>query len=272
METPKRFVFPSVRTPDVRYTFDLTSDIDRFMDLLRHPHGDPLGAVFGQFNTLGDGDTQHTPETFVSTYDSAIDYLLSFGAAVQARMHTHHQMPPNLIGALTTALDREFYCPSPTVIRAAFQNPYKGASKPRYLQCTSFEVSSAPSKANDKRYMLLEPRHDGTVRGVLNVLHDAARVASGNQHHTIRHLFERMVRAEAVCAVAREFDAVEYGVAKTATELDYADPQRENLDRAFIVFRTAYDALRNLNRLSRVLASVLPPPADAPASPEHAAH
>lgn len=172
------FVFPSLKNPSVRYIY-LTDTMTLWDDWYRN-RSNLLSNHAGKYDTLGDGETQHTPRVPVPLNDME-DYLYSFLVAAKAG-----EVPVAIIDSINDAP-----VTIPTIRFLSKLRPGKGKTRYFTIQVGDGKASLDPEKRHDERWSTVPDDADGSTKAIYNLW------LRQNEHTTM------LDRAAALWAIAR---------------------------------------------------------------------
>lgn len=171
-----RFVFASIINPTKRFAI-----YESYSDNPAHSWRNTfvLSDYLATFDTLGDGETQHTAESCPpNTFESAEDLVMS-------AIHVLSDMPTG-DSSIANNFHRTivpYSMPSPKLL--TFIGSLKwDANKTVYVNFDECKKSTADSKRHDKRWTQLESTYDGSVNAFRRGLYDAD-ISRGNCIHAI---------------------------------------------------------------------------------------
>src|SRR5262245_8237971 len=143
-----RFIFASIaHSNKLCYVYN-TNDFNSRM----------LCSCFRYYETYGDGQTAHSPDAPIGM-ERLADYLFSLAEAMSGSNEK-----------LVDAVNFDLRLPvSKEQIAFAASVKYK-EGKDRFYSIKELKVSLSPSKRNDRRYELIQPRHDGSPVSIYALL------------------------------------------------------------------------------------------------------
>lgn len=153
MET--RVKFNSLGRKNIIYVWNTAYDSD-----MQHycQGGQYIGSMAREFDTLGDGTTQHTPETAVTT-ENMIDYLSSLAFFVLDEGQEH-----------LAAIAQEWPIKEDRA-KCTFAFSVKHSKKiDRYYSTQENKVSTAKNKRHDRRWELVPEWADGSLESAYRIL------------------------------------------------------------------------------------------------------
>lgn len=154
-----RFVFPSLARPSIRYAIYSNSTDNPGYNWRQT--GGIVSDGLSCFDTLGDGEVQHTSE-YCPLISDGIDIFESLVMVLDRFPTTEHN-------EFLQRLWRH-NVPGDSAIRFAESVRYKENKRQFYTWQGDFKVSSAESKMHDKRWHRVEPEHDGSLSAVVSLL------------------------------------------------------------------------------------------------------
>ena len=143
-----RITFPSLNSANIRYLVDGLDYYDR--------RDRKLGAVdwAREFDTLGDGETQHSPDTWVHE-----DQLPDFCCSILLHLQSH---PEDL-----ESIAKKYHFPQIYNKEILFFASLKyKEGKTQYFSRNEQKVSTSANKAHDKRWKEVLPWMDGSPDAV----------------------------------------------------------------------------------------------------------
>lgn len=174
-----RYVFPSVINPTHRFAI--------YNSWSENPANDwrnsnKLCDYVSSFDTLGDGETQHTPEHCPSnTFENAEDFVMSLIPAITG-------IPTGEDCSIEYNASRAIApgtMPSDELIKFIGGLKYDD-HKAIYVNFSDMKKSSAESKQHDKRWTKLCSSYDGSEQAYKLGLYDA-EIRGRNLIHSIQH-------------------------------------------------------------------------------------
>lgn len=238
--------FKSLTRSNVRYLFDFDLDIEREIRT-RFVH-DRLGCRFLEFDTLGDGETQHTASTFTCGFDNLLDVLLSLATAIQTDIHTmsittQRDLSENLYRVITPYSDADL------LFALSTTHKWSDSGKNQYVHVTEQKTSLSATKEHDKRWIKVEEGFNGTVAGAYQMLR--AREYADRQYRRDADLFERVFVAQAMKRVINQHDLGSRvdTLRGVVFPMDDHSTQGSMLLMATTACKTAIDALNALHLL-----------------------
>ena len=152
------FRFKSLTRENIVYTF--TSDSMEHWKQAYHMTG-VVSRHFAEYNTYGDGDVQHTPQTVC--HKNNIEDLF---ASLAAHLSVNAEDMAKFFNSLAWPTDRH----SERDIRFALSIKYN-EKKRQYFSTQENKVSSADSKRHDRRWNEVPSYADGSVESAYRLLY-----------------------------------------------------------------------------------------------------
>ena len=153
------FRFPSLQNPNMRYVVSTERLVEDWRDAHRY-----LSDYIGQFDTMGDGETAHTPTGRV-LYEQFTDFCASAATHFHNCQHTADELDEM---ARTLSGEMRSYNGGADDMRSAANVKYKDG-KTRYYEKNTFKVSSSDSKRHDKRWEEVCQYHDGSFASIVGL-------------------------------------------------------------------------------------------------------
>ncbi len=155
----RRIIFASIAEPNRRYTaHSYRADWkDHYRSADRH-----VADWVGWFDTLGDGNTQHTPEVPVPC-----DWLGDYTASLAAYLIDAHEEDVAMVAAT-------FYRSTIDLATIRFAASVKyNPDKRRWYSMDERKISAADSRRHDRRWKEVPTWADGQAEAVVSLLCDA---------------------------------------------------------------------------------------------------
>lgn len=254
MATDSTLTFSSISRSGIAYRFHGNSE--HLWSAAYRTAGMPLGPECGEYQTFGDGMTQHGPEFPVVAVNFA-DYCASLGAHLQVLLRgDRRELSDDQIEALMWRNPaRPRY--SDEAIRFALTVVYKQQDgKRQYFNARDCKLRTVSASKDtlqyDKRWARVHERMDGSVDSAVYVL-----TRREDDEHAHLYLLERYALASKVIKVAGDkFSRNDAGrhcllVDKDSAWSPEAHQTLRKLDDAFEVLARGFaviDALYNLRR------------------------
>lgn len=152
--------FPSLTRKNIFYCLSKS-----YNEYNTYPRGnDSVSQHATEFDTLGDGCTQHTPNTPIRR-EHAKDYLESLTAILHTLDNDEREL-------LAYAMNCTHYLPSAEQIEFSqkIRHGEKDEAKPRHFSIELMTVTTSSSKRHDKRFDEIRSHHDGSLGATIGIL------------------------------------------------------------------------------------------------------
>lgn len=162
-------VFPSIKNPNIRYVMgkDIWSDYWNSRHVALHPS-------LSKYDTMGDGDTAHTPNVPVLMEDLE-DFSASFVEHVETRPLPAGMGERDFIDFLRRYFTPPFVTDSQLRFFARLR-PSKDGWKKRYFNADLLKTSTSPQKKHDRRWEVVPDWADGSTEAVMQLALSAQEV------------------------------------------------------------------------------------------------
>ncbi len=151
--------FQSLANPNMRYVVSTERLVEDWRDAHRY-----LSDYIGQFDTMGDGETQHAPTGRV-LYKQFTDFCASAATYLEAAQFNVDKLDEM---ARTLGGEMRSYGASCDDIRAAAKVKYK-EGKRRYYEQSTYKMSASESKQYDKRWSEVLEYHNGSFVSIVSL-------------------------------------------------------------------------------------------------------
>jgi len=246
-----RFVFPSLVNPHTRFV--LNTGYNDNSHLFVRLATVPLGFSFLKFDTMGDGETQHSNDSAIADPADMADYLLSLATYLDQNFES---LDSGERGRIGYTLVMEAKVPDEETIRWALGVEYD-EKKTRYASSRDLETSTKAALKYDKRWFEIEKEFDGTPMGAVRLLQTREKVRSELSYYHRRFIFEQLLTLSAVREVHGR-SPKNWSIGTVATvfpELDQYGETRRGLEDAVLAIEAAINLIRERQRLSSVVQS-----------------
>jgi len=154
-----KFTIQSLQDSNRRYVVSESSLHDDWRNRDRS-----LSEYIGHYDTMGDGETAHTPTGQVGA-DLLLDFLRSVAVEFPRLCSDARQDLARLM-----ARDVRYGCVTYNRVRAALKVKHREKGKRRYYNLNDLSVSGAASKEFDKRYSEITKWQDGGFASVVGLV------------------------------------------------------------------------------------------------------